>query len=273
MSTERDEKAVEATPTAEPPGRDESACQDVAPSQGGALRQLHRHGLLRMTRGSLIVACLTLVLGLALVAQVRTTASEGLEGLRTAELVQLLDDVTNRADSLEAEILQLEADRARLTGAQGDQAAIEAAQARLDSYQVLAGTVPVTGPGITMVVQDPDRTMTSEMLLDLVQELRDAGAEAIQINTVRVVASSWFGLSGTGYLTVSGLAVVPPYRVVAIGDPHTLTGAMAIPGGFNDTVRRVGGSVETVPAESLVIDALHHPTEPRYARPVPSADN
>lgn len=245
----------------------------ASPPPRVALRRLRRLTRPRLSRGNLIVAGLTLLLGVALVAQVRTTQSEGLEELRETDLVALLDDATTRVNELEDELARLESDRARLAGSSGDAAAQEAAQQRLDSYRVLAGTVPVEGPGVTIVVGDADRTVTPTMVLDLVQELRDAGAEAIQVGPVRVVASSWVGLSADNELTVDGQPLTSPYRIVAIGDAHTLAGALAIPGGFNDSVRRVGGTVDVVEGQTLRIDALHQPDEPRYARPVPSGDS
>lgn len=244
-----------------------------SPAPRDALRRLKRISRPRLSRGSLIVAVLTLVLGVALVAQVRTTRTAGLEDLRETDLVALLDDATTRVNELEDELARLEADRARLQGGAGDAAAQEAARQRLDSYRVLAGTVPVEGPGVTIVVGDPERTVTPTMVLDLIQELRDAGAEAIQVGPVRVVASSWVGLSADNELLVDGQPLTSPYRVVAIGDGHTLAGALAIPGGFNDSVRRVGGTVDVVEGQTLRIDALHQPDEPRYARPVPSGDS
>ena len=58
---------------------------------------------------------------------------------------------------------------------------------------ILAGTVPATGPGVTITIDDPDGAVTRPTLLDGVEELRDAGAEAIEINdSVRVVASTSF---------------------------------------------------------------------------------
>jgi uncharacterized protein YlxW (UPF0749 family) len=232
-----------------------------------------RPGRPRLTRGNVLIGVLTLLLGLALVAQVRTAQQTDLSELREADLIALLDNVTTRADSLEEEIEQLEADRARLEGARSDEDAEAAAQARLDSYQVLAGTVPVEGPGITILVEDPDRTVTTSMLVNLIQELRDAGAESIQVGEARVVASTWVGVDADGRLTVDGIPLTPPYLVTAIGDSHTLGGAMAIPGGFNDSVRRVGGEVTVLDSDSLTIDALHEPEEPRYAQPVPSGDS
>ncbi|GAA1159599.1 DUF881 domain-containing protein [Ornithinicoccus hortensis] len=242
---------------------------DTSPERPGG-RTWNRS--LRLSRGNVLVGVLTLLLGLALVAQVRTTQEADLSQLREADLIALLDDVTTRADSLEDEIVQLEQDRDQLANGSGDDAAREAAQARLQSYQVLAGTVPVQGPGVTILVEDPDRTVTATMMVDLVQELRDAGAEAIQVGEVRVVASSWVGITPDGQLTVEGVPLTSPYLVTAIGDSHTLAGAMNIPGGFNDSVRRVGGDVTVLDSATLTIDALHEPDEPRYAQPIPSEE-
>lgn len=245
----------------------------MADREPGARRgEIFRRRSLRFSRGNILVGVLTLALGVALVAQVRTTQEADLSQLREADLIALLDDVTTRSNSLEDEITQLERDREQLTSGTGDAAAEEAAMARLQSYQVLAGTVPVQGPGVTILVDDPDGTVTSSMLVDLIQELRDAGAEAIQVGEVRVVASSWVGITPDGQLTIEGIPLTSPYLVTAIGDSHTLAGAMAIPGGFNDSVRRVGGDVSVLDSATLSIDALHEPDEPRYAQPVPSEE-
>lgn len=227
-------------------------------------------GTVHLTRGHVLTALLTVLLGVALMAQVRVTDEAGLRELRETELVALLDDVTTRADSLREEVRQLEADRSRLQGGQGDQAAAAAAQDRLESYQILAGTVPVQGPGITVRVDDPGAVITQTMLLDGIQELRDAGAEAIQIGSVRVVASTYVGTDAAGDVVLDGVPLRQPYTITAVGDAHTLAGAMAIPGGFTDSLRGAGATVTVLESDVVRIEALHQPREARYARPVPS---
>jgi len=210
----------------------------------------------------------TLLLGLALVAQVQSTAASDLEELQEEDLIALLDDVTNRADNLEDEVRALEADRTRLAGGEDNAAAARAAERRLESYQILAGTVPVSGPGVVVVVRDPERELSTTTVIDLIQELRDGGSEAIQIGEVRVVASTWVEMR-RDTLVVDGTSVSSPYEVRAIGDPHTLSGALAIPGGFIDNVRRNGGSVQVTEQDDTVLDALHEPSPHQYAQPVP----
>lgn len=241
-----------------------------SPTPEEARRRLSRLGQLRLNSGQLLASALTLLLGVALVAQVRSNDEVALSQLRQSELVALLDDVSSRVDALQLEVIQLEADRDQLQGQQGDAAAAQAAQQRLESYEILAGTVPVEGPGIVVFVNDQGGVITQTMLLDGIQELRDAGAEAIQIGATRVVASSYVGTDAEGRVTLDGQTVPQPFRILAIGDSHTLAGAMAIPGGFSDSLRGAGATVEVTENDSLLIDAVRSVGEPQHAQPVPS---
>ncbi|WP_256841644.1 DUF881 domain-containing protein [Ornithinimicrobium cryptoxanthini] len=259
---------VDAGPVDDDPATPAAEGGNMPVSTRHAWRRLERLLKPRISTGNVLAALMTLAVGFALVAQVQNAQGGGLQDLSETELVALLDDVSERADSLEEEIRLLEADRRTLEQGSGVEAA-EAAQARLTSNQILAGSVPVIGPGITMSVSAPEGGFTPTMMIDVMQELRNAGAEAIQFGTVRVVANTWIGTED-GQLTVDGQIVEAPFRILAIGDSHTLSGAMAIPGGFTDSVRGIGGDVQIVEGESLLIDSLKITGEPRYARPVPS---
>jgi uncharacterized protein YlxW (UPF0749 family) len=105
-----------------------------------------------------------------------------------------------------------------------------------------------------------------------VEELRDAGAEALQIDggngqAVRIVASTWFVDGTGGALEVDGRAVTAPYRLTAIGDPPTMRTALNIPGGVVDTVRNAGGNVIVDQPGTVRVAALHPIGAPRYAQP------
>jgi len=119
-----------------------------------------------------------------------------------------------------------------------------------------------------MTISDPGAKVTPPLLLDAIEELRDAGAEAIQVGSARVVASSYFGQAGSG-IEVDGTTVTDPYVILAIGDPQTLSSAMQIPGGLSENVRQLGASITITQSTELVVGALHTLREPRYARPVP----
>src|SRR5213078_3387706 len=111
-------------------------------------------------------------------------------------------------------------------------------------------------------VHDPGGTVPASTLLGAIEELRDAGGEAMTIggaqgSRVRVVASTYVLDNRHGGLTVDGTRIRPPYRMVVIGDPRTLAAALSIPGGVLETVQRSGhasGSVRQ--SRDLTITAL-----------------
>src|SRR5690606_12277569 len=145
-----------------------------------------------------------------------------------------------------------------------------AAQARLDAIQILSGTVAASGPGIIITITDPERRLGAALLLDTLQELRDAGAEAVEINGVRVVASTYFTDIG-GDVTVSRQRIERPYVIRAIGDPPTMAAAMDIPGGVRELVRKDNADARIEQRDTVEITSLHTPTDAEYAQPIPTA--
>lgn len=230
-------------------------------------RRLWQSLLPRGSRGELLAGLLCAVLGFALVVQVQQTQEADLGSLRESDLVRILDDLGSRNDRLEAEQAELEATRQELrTGSSAQEAAREAAQQEVDLLGVLAGTVAATGPGIRLTIGDTDGALGASTLLDAVQELRDSGAEALQVGDVRVVASTSFVDTSDG-IAVDGTVVEAPYLFLVIGDPQTLSTALDIPGGVIRSVRSQGGLAQVAELDEVVVDALRAPTAPEYARP------
>ncbi|MGH3978704.1 MAG: DUF881 domain-containing protein [Pseudonocardiaceae bacterium] len=219
--------------------------------------------------GAALIAVLCLALGLGIATQVqRTRAGDTLADQRPQDLVVLLDGLQQREAVLREDIADSEAALRRLR-ASGDTsaAALDEARARAGALAVLAGTTPAAGPGLELTIADPRQQVTPETLLDVLQELRGAGAEAVQIGDVRIGVDSAF--TGTaGAVRLDGQRLAAPYRVLAIGDPPTLAAALNIPGGVVDTVRRGGGDSTLVQSERLEITALRPVTDPQYARPI-----
>ncbi|RJK93134.1 DUF881 domain-containing protein [Vallicoccus soli] len=235
----------------------------------------------RPSAGRVTAAVLLGLLGFAVAVQVRSTQAEGLESLREADLVRILDDAAERSARLRAEAAELEETRRQLaSGTDGARAAVEEARRRAEVLAVLAGTAPATGPGVEVVVPDEEGAVDADQLLDLVQELRDAGAEAVQVGggpgsaggPVRVVAQTWFvdGPDGPGTVEVDGTVLAPPYRVLAVGAPETLSAALGIPGGVEESLRRRGSEPRVTERDEVLVDALRPPAEPQYASPAPA---
>ena len=213
---------------------------------------LARQLAFRPARPHLVIGLLFVVLGLLVtVAVFRPGTDEPWRTARTEDLVQILDDLGAREQRLDAE-------SARLSGLQSDLesgSTIEAlaeSQRQLEALRVLTGTTPVYGPGLRIDLTDAEGVIDAAVLLDAVQELRDAGAEAIQVGDTRVVVDTWFG-DGPEGIVVSGEPLAKPITILAIGDPEGLAVAMSIPGGLADSVRTRGAGFEASTAQALTI--------------------
>ncbi|MDG9715792.1 DUF881 domain-containing protein [Streptomyces sp. DH24] len=222
----------------------------------------------RASRAQLIVALLLFGLGFGLAVQVASN-SEGdgaLRGARQADLVRILDELDDRTQRLEDEKQGLEKQRDELENS-SDQAE-EARRQTIEKERqlgVLAGTVAAQGPGITMTIEDTKGMVEANMLLDAVQELRAAGAEAIQVNDVRVVAGTFLTDSGNG-VSVDGNKINAPYRFKVIGKPQDLEPALNIPGGVVQTLEKEQATVTVERSSKIVVDALRAAKRPDYAR-------
>ena len=123
-----------------------------------------------------------------------------------------------------------------------------------------------------ITIDDPGRRLDAEDLLDAVEELRAAGAEAFQVGSVRIGMSSAFTEDG-GVVQADGTPLNPPYVITAIGDPGTLATALNIPGGVVASVRNAGGKATVTQSDKLVISALRPLEVPQYASPAPQRGN
>lgn len=245
---------------------------EIGPVRRGGLSGLLRGGRSRLGFGTLAVL-LCLLLGIAIVTQVRQTESgDSLDTARPADLLVLLDSLRQREGTLRSEVNELENTLNSLQASgNNDQAAIRSAQSRLAALSILVGAVGATGPGVTVRIEDPGPGVSPEAILDVINELRAAGAEAIEINdarqSVRVGVDTWVaGMPGS--LTIDSKTLSPAYSILAIGDPPTLAAAMNIPGGAQDTVKRVGARMFVQQADRVDVTTLRQPKPHQYAQPV-----
>lgn len=228
--------------------------------------------LLGFGRRQILVALILLLTSLMVVMAIRSQASQGVyESMRREELVQLLDQASTETRRLEAEVADLRSTRDDLeSGAAGVEAAEADARRRLDQLEILAGTVAVAGPGIELTIHDPERNVTPELLLNGIEELRDAGAEVIEFNgSIRLTAGSWLAMDEQGRILADGTQLTWPVLIRAIGDPATLEAGARFRGGLVSQVERpqVQGQVEILQHERIEITSVVEPRQHEHARP------
>ncbi|WP_405089489.1 DUF881 domain-containing protein [Micromonospora sp. NBC_01392] len=229
----------------------------------------------RLTSAGAMIAVLLALLGFTLVVQLKTTSTDPtLAATREEDLVRISSDLDSRERRLRQDIEALEESQRQLrSGELGRQAALEEATRRADELGILAGTLPAVGPGLEVRFSGPEKAMSSTRILDAVQELRGAGAEAMQIQgadgtAVRIIASTYFVDASGGGLVVDGRRLSGPYTILVIGDPATMRTALNIPGGVVSSVRDAAGNVTSEDREVVEVSQLHAPIKLDHARPV-----
>jgi len=127
-----------------------------------------------------------------------------------------------------------------------------ALQREINELRIRAGVTPLQGPGIVINIDDsaqsgktppdvnPNALITHDYdLMLLINELRSAGAEALVINDQRIVGSTAIRCVGP-VIYVNNSPVSAPFKIIALGKPDTLYGAVYLPYGVIDTLKPLG---------------------------------
>jgi uncharacterized protein YlxW (UPF0749 family) len=181
-------------------------------------------------RSQVTIAVVAFLLGLLVVVQLRTQASgSALQNTSTQDLTTLVGSLNTRNDQLRTEIssLQSQLDELRADKANGA-TSLEEIQSELARIRAWAGVDAVSGRGVTIVVGG---AIDAAAVDDLLNELRNAGAEAIAIESIRVVPGTT--ISGVpGALDVNGFLLRDPFMIRAVGRPDSLVGSLTRAGGI-----------------------------------------
>jgi uncharacterized protein YlxW (UPF0749 family) len=224
---------------------------------------------MRQPRSQITIAAVALLLGLLVVVQLRAqTVGTGLETQSSQDLTLLIANLNTRNDQLRGDVADIgrQLDALAAARARGDSSL---GQLRTDVERVRswAGIDPVSGPGIRVSVFGG---VPAGAVSDLVNELRGAGAEAIGIGGVRVVAGTVVA-GPTGGLSIENTALGPRIEILAIGNAPALTGALTRSGGLVAQLEATYDevSVEVTPLDAIDLPAAERSLVPSLGKPRP----
>ncbi len=207
------------------------------------------------------------LLGLLVVAQIRGQATEpGLSALSAQELTLLIANLDDRNDQLRTEVATLEKQLTDLAAAKSrGESAVDDLQNDLAKIRAWAGLVAVTGPGVSLTIRGP---IAGDGVEDLLNELRNAGAEAVAVADVRVVPG--IVVAGPeGSLSVADTPLMDGFTITAIGSPQILTGSLTRTGGAiaQLAVRFPEAGITVTPLDAITIPATDRDLRAPDARP------
>ncbi|MBZ5734039.1 DUF881 domain-containing protein [Nocardioides sp. TRM66260-LWL] len=243
------------------------AVPPVQPSLTGLERL--RSALRRPGRSQAVVAVLLGVMGFGAVTQVQTNqADDSYTGYREQDLIDVLSGLAGTTRRAQDEVDRLEAARRQLeSDTNAQRTAVEQARTESETLAVLAGLAKVSGPGVRITVTEDTGRVKASTFYDMIQELRNAGAEAMQVNgSVRVVAQTSV-TDATGGLSIDGKTLTSPFVVDVIGDPSALSGAISFRDGPRSDLQADGATVDVQEQTSLEIDTVRQAAQPEFAAP------
>ena len=178
----------------------------------------------------------------------------------------MLDGLTGTAERARREVDRLDARRDELLDESTRRAAaLDEAEQRVRTLNIVAGLVPVSGQGLRVTITESTSRVSVGALLDTVQELRTAGAEAMELgDEIRLGADSSFE-DAVGGIELDGRLLESPYVLDVIGDPHLLRTALTFSSGPVETFALDGATVEIEEVETVEVTSVRDPSRPEYA--------
>ena len=133
---------------------------------------------------------------------------------------------------------------------------------QLKDINILLGYSEVSGQGLIITLKDAnastvkgnatDYIVHDGDLLEVVNALKNAGAEAISINDQRIVNPTAITCAGN-IIKVNGDKLGSPFVIKAIGLTEKLNGALTMPGGYLELLENDGVQVKVEETSNIVI--------------------
>ncbi len=208
-----------------------------------------------------------IIIGLLLVGQLRSQARpielSNLSAQELAELIETLNasnvELNDGLDELRAQIRDYES-----AAVQG-QSDITISQEVLLGISALGGLAGVEGQGIRITAEG---SFDPIAVNDLIHELRNAGAEAIAVDEIRITSRS-VAVLGTSAIEIDGVPIGPSFEISAIGSPDGLQAAIERPGGILSLYEQsIDARFSVSQVDRLVLPPTERNLVPAAASPV-----
>lgn len=202
------------------------------------------------------IMCFALTAGICIqIKTVKNTSSTSSKNYEENNLRAEVLKYKEKYDNLIKETEKIDAQlQEQIESATKNNSELEEAKNQINEGNKIIGLTEVTGPGITITLADSDLDATSVIntsdllihdidLLKVVNELKNAGAEAISINNQRVILTTPI-ICGGNIININGERIGSPFEIKAIGSPEALAN-LSRPGGWLSKLEERGIKVST----------------------------
>lgn len=225
-------------------------------------------------------ACI--ILGIFIAFQMKFIQGTYLNGStptqKTTEILNEMATVKAEKEALIEEVENLEKQLENIQGSASEESAIvKNLTDELNKFKAFSGRTKVAGQGILVTIDNPPTdgsyglelniAYDYKLILELLNELNSAGAEAISINEQRVINSTEVRLAGS-QMNVNTIPISPPFIIKGIGNSKTMDGALNMRFGIIEGLRDKGYYVEVKPVENIEVPAFNGTLKFKYANTV-----
>ena len=223
----------------------------------------------------LIIGLMFFILTMVIFIQLKTISHTDISALETMQESELRKEIASIKAKYDETLTKLEETNRMIQEYEDsintDKEASEILQAELIKSQNILGKNAVKGEGVIVTLTDVDvgkfGKITASDLIELLNALKTAGAEAISINDQRIVINSYVVDINGGFISVNGKRIVSPYVVKAIGDITYLeSGLSQKQYGYIDTKTNQGKSVVLEKDTDIVINQYNQNLKFQYAK-------
>lgn len=230
----------------------------------------------------LAIGVVCMVLGIMVAVQFRTVKQSigPVTEYRAREIASQLKKVREERDNLLA--LKNEYEK-KISDYENAEAQVNSASRimkdELERARIIAGLVDVEGPGLTILLDDLKffehynyNIIDYTDLLEFVNELNAAGAEAISINEQRVISTTEIRQAGL-HININTVRFAPPFTIKVIGEPKTLEAALRMRGGIVERLESKGIAISITQQQSVTIIKYNGIIEKKYSKVVKEGDS
>ncbi|MCQ2736145.1 MAG: DUF881 domain-containing protein [bacterium] len=192
------------------------------------------------------ITCMLLGIAVTMMFKQQAQADFPMMSSNRNDMIKMVHDLEQQKQKLEVTIEEQKKAIRGYEAAAGDSGTdmLEAMKHQLDTLRTEAGYTDVAGPGVTVILKDSSKRPAPNEdefffrihdvdIATLVNELWASGAEAISVNSQRIVINTPIRCVGPTIL-INTARIGPPYEVNAIGPAEEIEGALKMTGGFID---------------------------------------
>lgn len=205
---------------------------------------------------ALTIVCI--ILGIMLAWQYKSVnyyqSVASIQNKRLDELREDLITAQKQKNELQARLRELEEENQMYKDVKaGDSEAAKSIREDLNRAKIFAGLVDVKGKGIIVTLDNNEYIYVQDIdILNVVNELRAAGAQAMSVNDERIVAMSEIRTAGK-YIMINGRQLSAPYVIKAISDPSKLERSLRLIGGVVENLEELQLKVDIKQSDEVII--------------------